>query len=84
MQVKAIDFSLNGLSLECSRKLPIGATCQVLYSHPSRGLCWVEGIILYCTPTEPGFHVGLQLQFRSLADRLPYQQIVLALDKADN
>mgnify|MGYP003612824896 CR=1 FL=1 len=79
LKVKAIDLSLDGLSLECSQQMPLGATCQVLYSHPSRGLCWVEGTVLYNKPFADGFHVGLQLQFRSMADRLPYQQLILSL-----
>ncbi len=84
LKVKAIDLSLDGLSLECSQQMPLGATCQVLYVHPSRGLCWVEGTVLYNRPFADGFHVGLQLQFRSMADRLPYQQLILSLAQKDS
>lgn len=84
LKVKAIDLSLDGLSLECPQQMPLGATCQVLYMHPSRGLCWVEGTVLYSKPCAGGFHVGFQLQFRSMADRLPYQQLILSLAQKDS
>ena len=79
LPVKSVDFSLSGMRLECPQSLPLGATCQVLYTHPSRGHSWVEGTVLYCSAVESGFHLGLQLQFRSGSDRLPYQQMVLSL-----
>lgn len=71
---RAIDISLDGMGLLVPQRLVWGSKVQLRC-----GDCQLEATVARCVQQGQQYHVGLQLQFRSMADRFPYQQIVAAI-----
>lgn len=71
----AVDVSLEGMGLLVTERPALGSSIQIRC-----GQCRVEGTVAYCKPQDQRFFVGVQLHFRSSADRIPYQQVVASLE----
>jgi hypothetical protein len=76
---RSSDLSVHGLRLiltDQEEMLTPGSQCQVIYDDTPLGPSWVDATVRYRTEVEHGFCAGLQLDFPSCAERIPFQEFV--------
>lgn len=74
------DVSLGGLRLVLPKALPEGSRIQVLYTPPgSTRQHWVEGVVRWARERSAAYLTGVELEYCSASDQVPFEKMVAAL-----